>query len=228
MDNPDTWIAKFTALDRLDPLNRRNLVATSRVRRLAAGTRIFGVGETPRHYLLLIAGCVRVQQVADNGREIVLYRVTAGESCALTTACLLGDEIYQAEAIVETDSVAVGIARTSFDELIASSAAFRRFVFGAFSTRIVDLLRVIEDLAFSRLDLRLAQKLLNLGAASGHIALTHQQLAAELGTAREVISRQLQEFQRRGWIATTRGAVEIVDRPALARLAAPADPLLGD
>jgi CRP/FNR family transcriptional regulator, anaerobic regulatory protein len=91
-------------------------------------------------------------------------------------------------------------------------------VFTAFSVRITNLLRVIEDVAFSRIEVRLAQRLLELGGARGHVDITHQQLAAELGTAREVISRQLNEFQRRGAISTSRGAIDIVDANQLKRL----------
>jgi CRP/FNR family transcriptional regulator len=88
-------------------------------------------------------------------------------------------------------------------------------VFTAYARRITDLFLVIEEVAFKRVDLRLAQKLLELGSASGRVHLTHHQLATELGTAREVISRQLQEFQRRGWVHVTRGEVALADVGAL-------------
>lgn len=214
------WTSHFPGLSKLDPVTAKPLIATSKVVRLPAGTRIFGPGQAPEAYLLLISGTVRVQQVSDAGREIVLYRVSAGESCALTTACLMGYEEYQAEAIAESDVEAVAIPRATFDDLIARSAEFRRFVFTAFSTRVTNLFRIIEDVAFSRVDVRLAQRLLELSDPKGHIDLTHQQLAAELGTAREVISRQLNEFQRRGWISTSRGAIDIARPDALRQLAA--------
>jgi CRP/FNR family transcriptional regulator len=213
------WIAAFPGLQALEPDVAKPLIDASQVVRLPAGTRIFGAGQAPQAYLLLLAGTVRVQQVSDAGREIVLYRVSGGESCALTTACLMGYEEYQAEGIAETEVDAVAIPRATFDELIATSAAFRRFVFTAFSVRITNLFRVIEEVAFARVDVRLAQRLLELGGATHRIELTHQQLAAELGTAREVISRQLNEFQRRGWIATSRGAIDIHDAERLRRLA---------
>ena len=92
----------------------------------------------------------------------MLYRVAAGESCALTTACLMGYEDYPAEAIAETDIRAVAIPRATFDDLIARSAEFRRFVFTAFSTRVTNLFRIIDEVAFSRMDIRLAHKLLEL------------------------------------------------------------------
>jgi CRP/FNR family transcriptional regulator len=170
--------------------------------------------------MLLLEGTIRVQQVSESGREIVLYRVQAGESCALTTACLMAYEEYQAEGIAETKIRAVAIQRAPFDELIASSKEFRQFVFTAFSRRVTNLFQVIEDVVFSRIDVRLAQRLLELADQSGHINATHQQLANELGSAREVISRQMTEFLRRGWIATQRGSIELTNRALLRQLAA--------
>jgi CRP/FNR family transcriptional regulator len=213
------WIDAFPGLRRLAPGVLGTLVARSAVIRMAAGSRIYGPGQAPESYMLLLEGSVRVQQASESGREIVLYRVAAGESCALTTACLMGYEDYPAEAIAETDIRAVAIPRVTFDELIAQSAEFRRFVFTAFSTRVANLFRIIEEVAFSRMDIRLAHKLLELSHGSDHVTATQQQLAAELGTAREVVSRILSEFQRRGWVAPARGNIAISNRPALERLA---------
>jgi CRP/FNR family transcriptional regulator len=212
------WIAAFPGLQTLSPDLLKSLTDTAEVVSIPAGTQIFGAGKVPEAYLLLLEGVVRVQQISDSGREIVLYRVSAGESCALTTACLMGYEEYHAEGVAETNVRAVAIPRRTFDDLIARAEAFRRFVFTAFSVRITNLLRVIEDVAFSRIELRLAQRLLELGGPRGHVDITHQQLAAELGTAREVISRQLNEFQRRGAISTSRGAIDIIDADQLKRL----------
>ena len=142
-----------------------------------------------------------------------------GESCALTTACLLGGENYNAEAVAETAIEAVAIPRARFDELISSSAAFRQFVFAAFSQRLSDLFKLVDEVAFQRIDVRLAHKLLELAGEGSDLAMTHQQLATELGTAREVISRQVHELQRRGWIVSGRGIIKLVDRQALRRLA---------
>lgn len=161
-----------------------------------------------------------MRQVSESGREIVLYRVAAGESCAMTTACLMGDDLYQAEGIAETPITAAVIPRATFDEAIAGSAAFRRFVFAALSNRMTALFKLIEEVAFSRIDIRLAQRLVELADADGRVAMTHQQLASELGTAREVISRQLLEFQRRGWLTTARGELTLTNTDALRSLLA--------
>jgi CRP/FNR family transcriptional regulator, anaerobic regulatory protein len=213
------WTSHFSGLSRLEPGGAKQLLEQSRVVKLPADTRIFGPGQSPESYLLLLTGTVRVQQVSASGRELVLYRVQAGESCALTTACLMGYEEYQAEGIAETEVEAVAIPRAAFDELIASSPSFRRFVFTTFSQRVTNLLRIIDEVAFARMDIRVAQKLLELAGDQGRIVATHQQLASELGTAREVISRQLHEFQRRGWVTTQRGAIEVTQPQALRDLA---------
>ncbi len=209
------WIDRFGGLSKLEEPIRKALIERSQIVQLPSGTLIFGPGKAPESLLLLLEGTVRVQQVAENGREIVLYRVQAGESCVLTTACLLAYEDYLAEGLAETAIQAVAIPRAVFEDLIARSSLFRRFVFTAYSRRITDLFVVIEEVAFKRIDLRLAQKLLELGRSSGHVHLTHQQLATELGSAREVISRQLHEFQRRGWVSATRGDVRLTDIRAL-------------
>jgi CRP/FNR family transcriptional regulator len=213
------WIEQFPGLKRLPPDQLALLASSAVMVTMPAGSQIFGPGHAPESYLLLLDGTVRVQQVSDTGREIVLYRVSAGESCALTTACLMAYEDYLAEAIAETDVRAVAIPRRAFDELIAQSSEFRRFVFTAFSQRVTNLFRVIEDVAFARMDIRLAEKLLELAGSGTQLSVTQQQLASELGTAREVISRMLTEFHRRGWLSSTRGSITIQDRSALERLA---------
>ncbi|WP_213685322.1 Crp/Fnr family transcriptional regulator [Roseicyclus sp.] len=214
----DDWIDRFDGLSRLEPALRNVLTTRSHVVRLPADSVIFGPGKSPDNLLLLLQGTVRVQQLAESGREVVLYRVTAGESCVLTTACMLAYEDHAAEGIAETEIVAAAIPRGVFDELVASSKEFRNFVFRAYSRRITDLFHVIEDIAFRRMDIRLAQKIIER-ADTGVLKATHAQLAAELGTAREVISRQLAEFQRRGWIAQSRGVIEIRDCDGLRGLA---------
>ncbi|MDD7910933.1 MULTISPECIES: Crp/Fnr family transcriptional regulator [Pseudovibrio] len=214
------WIDRFQGLSQLEKPIRDLLVGRSTIVSVPKDTVIFGPGKAPDNLLLLLSGVVRVQQLSEGGREIILYRVHAGESCVLTTACLLAYEDYSAEGIAETEVEAVAIPRSVFDDLIAQSETFRRFVFSAYSRRITDLFMVIEELAFQRIDIRLAHKLVELAGAGDAISATHQQMAAELGTAREVISRQLREFQRREWITQSRGSIQITDRAALEKLAA--------
>jgi CRP/FNR family transcriptional regulator, anaerobic regulatory protein len=213
-----TWIDRFPGLKSLPPDLGADLVAGSRVLSMPAHTRVFEAGQHPDNMLLLLSGTIRVQQISDTGREIFLYRVHAGESCVLTTACMLADDDYAAEGIAETEIEAVAIPRAAFDDLAGRSALFRSFIFRAYSRRIADLFSLIDDIVFQRMDVRLAERLLHL-EREGLIQATHQELAVELGTAREVISRTLGEFQRRGWVELARGEVRIAARAGLERLA---------
>ncbi|WP_439122473.1 Crp/Fnr family transcriptional regulator [Marivita sp.] len=216
------WIEQFRGLSTLPQPVKDQLVAESAVMTVPAGVAVFGPGSVPDNLLFLLRGRVRVQQTSESGRDIVLYRVEAGESCVLTTACLLAHEPYSAEGITETEVKAVAIPRGAFDRLMASSREFREFVLTAYARRITDLFRVIDDVAFGRIDVRLAARLISLAPDENNLVATHQQLATELGTAREVISRVLHDFQKRGFIAQSRGKITLLDRGKITHLAASA------
>lgn len=212
------WIDRFAGLAMLPADIRADLIAGSSVVALPAGTPVFAPGQSASDMLLLLQGTVRVQQTSDTGREVFLYRVHAGESCVLTTACMLAFEDYSAEGIAETDVQAVAIPRATFDDLVGRSPVFRQFVFAAFSQRITDLFALIDNIVFQRMDVRLASRLLELAGQDQVVRATHAALGSELGTAREVVSRTLSEFQRRGWIGQARGEVHLIDRAGLERL----------
>lgn len=212
------WIDRFEGLKRLPSDIRAALVAGAKIVRAPAGTEIFAPGQSADNLLLLLEGTVRVSQRSDTGRDIFLYRVNAGESCVLTTACMLAYENYAADGVAETDIEAVAIPRKTFDDLVARSPVFREFVFAAYSRRITDLFTLIDHIVFQRMDVRLADRLLAL-ARDRVVKATHQTLGVELGTAREVISRTLADFQRRGWIEQERGTIRLVDTASLAGLA---------
>ena len=219
MTTTKEWVERFPGLSRLEPRIKDLLLSRSVIVEAPKGTTLFGPGNSPENMLFLLDGTVRVQQVSETGHEIVLYRIHAGESCVLTTACLLAFEDYSADGIAETPVQAAAVPRDVFDDLVAQSKSFRDFVFAAFSKRITDLFQMIDEVAFQRLDVRLADKLIDLADGKDIVMTTHQKLSVELGTAREVISRQLQEFQRRGWIEQARGRVRLLDLVHLKQLA---------
>ncbi|THH37460.1 Crp/Fnr family transcriptional regulator [Aliishimia ponticola] len=214
----EDWTERFAGPRSLPRALRDELVARSRIIKVAAGKQIFGPGQATDSLLFLLEGTVRVSQTSESGREIVLYRAVAGQSCVMTTACVLAEDAQAAEGVAETDVRAVALPKSVFDEMVSLSPDFRDFVMSAYRRRIHDLLRVIDDVAFGRIDGRLANRLLELAGTADSLSVTHQQLATELGTAREVISRQLHEFQRRGWIVQSRGKIDIEDRDALAHV----------
>ncbi|UCH74125.1 MAG: Crp/Fnr family transcriptional regulator [Rhodospirillales bacterium] len=218
----EDWIGRFPALAKLEPDCRRSLQAASRVVSLSAGQTVFRGGDECSNYLLVLEGSVRVQMTAESGREIVLYRVDAGETCVLTTACLLSHEAYSAEGVTETPVRAVTIPAQLFHDLLGRSAVLRAFVFTTYGARIADLMLLVEEVAFQRVDLRLARFLIERADTAGRLEATHQALAVELGTAREVVSRQLKEFERKGMVALSRGCISLRDRQALRALGAEA------
>ncbi|WP_424986925.1 Crp/Fnr family transcriptional regulator [Microbulbifer sp. S227A] len=213
------WTDRFAGTRALPRGVRDRLLGAARVLRYDKGRQVFGPDNVPDSLLFLQEGRIRVSQSSESGREIVLYRVEAGESCVLTTACMLAEEAYNANGHAETDVTAVVLPRPAFDRLAAEEDAFRNFVFAAYSRRLIDLLRVVDDVAFGRMDVRLAQRVLELAGDEREISTTHQQLADELGTAREVVSRLLQDFQKRELIARSRGRIVVLDRAALSAIA---------
>lgn len=214
------WIDQFPQLCALEPAAIALLEQGTEIHALPVGSYAFTVGSPCNRYLMLLAGTVRVQHTAENGREIVLYRIGPGESCILTAAGLLSHEDYAAEGVAETDVRAAALVRDAFDRLLAGSPVFRSFVFQSYASRLTSLLTLVEEVAFQRVDARLARRLIVLAGPDGQIETTHQRLAQELGTAREVVSRQLKEFERRTWISQRRGWITIHAPTALADLAA--------
>ncbi|MBU2743004.1 Crp/Fnr family transcriptional regulator [Acidithiobacillus albertensis] len=212
------WISHFTSLTAA-PDNEKALFNKARPVQWGSDQIIFHAGTPCNQYLLVLEGQIRVQQISAGGREIVLYRIGPGESCILTTACLFSHRPYPAMGITETAVKAISLPKSVFDQLIGQSGLFREFVFNAYGNRLTDLLTLVEEVVFTRLDIRLARKLLDLGKHAQIIQITHQTLATELGSAREVISRALKEFALRGWIRRGSGQIEIIQRQGLQQLA---------
>jgi CRP/FNR family transcriptional regulator len=217
---PFPWWHAVPALKAINDPRWHTLMERAQIVDIPAGTTVFRAGEQCRNYLFVLDGTVRVEKIADNGREIVLYRVQSSETCVLTTSCLVANEHYPAEGITETAVRAVTLPAPVFHDALALSDEFRAFVFTSFGERIAELMSLVEAVALRRGDVRLAERLIELGDESGVVASTHHELAAELGTAREVVSRLLKEFERQGVVHLGRGRIEISDRPALKRLAA--------
>lgn len=215
----EDWTERFQGTAALPRPVRDRLISVARVIHMGAGAQVFGPSNVPDSLFFLYDGRIRVSQSSESGREIVLYRVDAGESCVLTTACMLAEEAYNAEGIAETDITAIVLPKPAFDQLVAEEEAFRKFVFAAYSRRLIDLLRVVDDVAFGHMDVRLAQRLLALAGGDKEVPATHQQLASELGTAREVISRILSDFQKRELILQSRGRIALINKETLRKIA---------
>ncbi len=188
--------------------------------RFKAGERIFAPGDLAGSWIAIERGRVRVSLLAPTGREVTLYRIGAGEACLLTTSSLIGDEPLPAEGFAETDVEARIVPKATFDRLIAEDPVFRRDVLRNYANRVAELVVTMQDVLFRAVPERLARTLL-ARESRGVVEATHLAIASELGSAREVVSRMLQRFEREGLIAIERGRIVIRDSEALRRIAAP-------
>jgi CRP/FNR family transcriptional regulator len=186
---------------------------------LPENTTVFQQGDACKNYLIVLEGKVKVFTRAENGREILLYRLGQGDSCVLTTSCLISNKNYPAEGMTETAVSALAIPVAQFNNALQQSATFRELVFSAFSLHLSELITLVEEVAFGKLDVRLAKLLLRQRDAQDTLASTHQNIATELGTAREVVSRQLKELETKGYIEIHRGNIKIKDTTALQKIA---------
>jgi CRP/FNR family transcriptional regulator len=205
----------YPALDGLDPARLERALSQAQVVRLPAGTPLFGEGAPCRQFPFVLEGAIRVAKLGD-GRELQLYRVTPGESCVLTSSCLVGRRDYPATGVVEQDVRLVVLPLPLFDELMATHAPFRQYVFSLFAERLTELMSLVEAVAFHRLDRRVAGALLGRGRV---VHATHQQLADELGSVREIVTRVLRSYSDQGLVRLGRGSIEVLDAAGLRRLA---------
>jgi CRP/FNR family transcriptional regulator len=189
------------------------------VRSAPAGTVMFDEKTPCQAFPMLLDGVIRVSKIAPNGRELQLYRVVPGESCILSTSCMLGTAPYTARGIAETDVTVFALTPALFSKLLDEHPPFRSYVFTLFADRIVELMQLVEAVAFQRLDQRLATLLLGKGKV---IHVTHQALADELGSVREIVSRLLKSFAEQGYVSLGREQIEIVNPQALRKVAAAA------
>jgi CRP/FNR family transcriptional regulator len=186
--------------------------------RIPKGRDIFTEGDQVDAIALLISGVVRVYKIGYTGREITLYRLGNGESCILTANAILSQKSFPAVATVEKDAEAVMIPSDTFRDWVSRYSLWREFVFELLSHRLLSVMEIIEEVAFRRMDARTASLLYELGRKSDVIHITHQEIAAELGSSREVISRILEDFSSAGMVRITRGAIKILDQEALKSL----------
>lgn len=208
----------FPVFQQLPAAAVEEIVRSATSRQAPAGTILFESASPCTGFPMLLEGNVRVVKASPNGREVQLYRIAPGESCLLSSSCLLGGSAYSATGIAETPVTLLALPPALFHRLLAEHKPFRDYVFGLFSERLADLMTLVEAVTFHKLDQRLAALLLGKGEL---VRATHQGLADELGSVREMVSRLLSSFQDRGWVALGREQIRITDAAALRRLAQP-------
>jgi CRP/FNR family transcriptional regulator len=203
-------------LQNAGPQMEREFLANAYIARIPANRDIFAEGDNADAIALLLSGRVRVYKIGETGREITLYRFGSGESCVLTANAILSRQTFPALATVEADAEAVMIPAGVFRGWIDRFDPWRSYVFDLLARRLANMLFVVDEVTFRRMDVRLATLLLRRGEVQNPITATHQELASELGSSREVISRLLADFADEGLINMQRGKIAVVDRETLA------------
>jgi len=214
---PDLWRTVFPELAASRDPALLDMLAAAREVSLDSGAVVFHAGASCQAYLLVLEGTVLVQFTTESGRDVVLYHVGAGNSCVLTTSCLLGSVPYPAEGITQSPVRALTISATEFMRAMNASPEFRAFVLRNVGRRFAEVIGRMTDVAFGQIDSRLARALLEASRTAPRAGITHEALAGELGSAREVVSRHLKRFEQCGWVRLGRGHIEVVDRAALQR-----------
>jgi CRP/FNR family transcriptional regulator len=213
--NIDALIALYPVLARLPAGLLQRIADTAQTLSLPAGTTVFDERQPCRGFPFVLDGAIRVAKQSAGGRELPLYRVVAGESCIITSSCLLGHADYNARGVTEGPTTLALLPRELFDDLLGEPV-FRDFVFALFSERMAELMQLVEEVAFRKLDQRLAALLLGKGRT---VHATHQQLADELGSVREMVSRLLKGFAEQGLVKLGREQVEVLDPAGLRKVA---------
>jgi CRP/FNR family transcriptional regulator len=213
----DRLLSLYPALAGLPAERLAALARPQAVMQLPAGTQVFAEHQPCQGFPLLLDGSIKVIKLASSGRELMLYRVSPGGSCIISSSCLLAHTDYNARGIAETPLTLLALPVAEFSRLLVEHAPFRDFVFHLFTERIAELMQLVEEVAFARLDQRLAKLL--LARSENTLNVTHQQLADELGSVREIVSRLLKGFAAQGLVTLGREQLCIVDRPGLQKIA---------
>jgi CRP/FNR family transcriptional regulator, anaerobic regulatory protein len=212
----DELLALYPILLDVPPRLRLALQYEADSLKASEGQLLFDLESPCVTLIMVLSGAIRVVKPSSTGREILLYRVRPGELCLMTLSSLLASTNYSARGVIEAGVTGVSISRRLFIEMVDGSQSFRLTILRLFSERVVQLTGLVEEVAFGRLDQRLATLLLGKGVS---IQITHQMLANELGSTREVVSRILEGFEEQGLVALERGGIQLLDLGAIHRLA---------
>jgi CRP/FNR family transcriptional regulator len=205
----------LSVLQQADPQLVREFQQSAFFARIPSGRDVFVEGDRADAIALLISGVVRVYKIGETGREITLYRFGHGESCILTANAILSQQSFPAIATVEQEAEAVMIPAEAFRDWVRRYDLWREYVFDLFSQRLSLVMAVVDEVVFRRMDTRLAAFLLNRSRLQNPLRITHQEIAAELGSSREVISRLIEDFGSEGIVNAGRGTIEILDFDSL-------------
>lgn len=214
--NLTRWAEKFPVLSKLPPHELASVIGALRFGTLKPGEIAYQEEWECPNYIMCIDGRTRVYKTNTTGREVLIYKVEGGGTCMLTTQCLLSNSNFPAESVAEAPTELATIPKAQFHKFMAEIPAFREFVLADYTRLLGSMFSLIDSVAFASVEQRLARRLL-VDVGDGHsVEKTHRELAADIGSVREIVSRHLGDWERNGWIKSFRGRLELLDKKALA------------
>ncbi len=178
-------------------------------KKIEKNSHIYFEGDSCSYFAFVISGIVRVYKLGESGREITLYRLAKGESCILTASCVLSTKSFPAFSLAETDIEVLLVPSSLFKSWVVKFDFWREYVFDLLTKRLASVISIIDEVAFKRVDKRIVEFLLKQN--STNIIITHNEIASEIGTSREVISRILKDLENENFISLSRGAIQILN-----------------
>jgi len=208
---------KFSFLNDLSHKSLQLLQKELKTHSFAEKTNIIFKGDQVGGVYLVSEGSLRVYNIDMKGRETTLYTIMPGESCLLALNCVFSDLLYPAWVSVdEPDTKVFVIPASIYKQLYNSEKSVRDFSFNILSARVFDLMTTLEEVTMYDLDQRLASFLVRKANNEGIVQISHQEIASHLGTAREVVSRLLKQFEKEELIKTSRGNITLLSPNKLA------------
>lgn len=215
-----TIFSTFPFLEQLDTQIKTDLLSQAQQIKLSAGQFICLEGDFCNHLPMVISGSVRIYKIGESGREITLYHLEQGDSCIMTASCIISQKSFPAFAIAETEVEAIIIPANSLRKWVTHSPIWQNYIFGLLSLRLSNVIEIVEEVAFRRMDCRIASYLLIRSDSSAPtILITHEEIAQELGTSREVVSRILKTFEKKGLLSLSRGMIRLKNWDELGTIA---------
>jgi len=207
--NIEEFTKAFPAFRRGKEDMLRDLIAVSRKLSVAAGSQIYHEGDACSGIALVLSGAIRVYKIGQTGREITLYEIGPGETCILNASCILAGQTYPANASAVENTDLLLVPAAEFRRMVADHEMMREFVFSLLSRRLTGVMELVEEVAFGRMDERLSNYLVER-SADGRLEITHQRIANDLGTSREVVSRLLKDLERAGMVRLSRNEIAVL------------------
>lgn len=210
----------FPFLSKLDTQIKTDLLSQGQQLNLSSGQFICLEGDFCHHLPLIISGSVRVYKIGESCREITLYHLEPGDSCIMTASCIMSKKAFPAFAIAETEVEAIVIPANSLRKWVMHSPVWQDYIFELLSQRLANVIEIVEEVTFRRMDYRIASYLLKIGnSCTETIQVTHEEIAQELGTSREVVSRILKTCEKKGVLSLSRGMIRLKNRDELEKIA---------